>query len=90
MEFEGPMINVDVTQKKVTVAVIIPFYNGADFIERALISVGSQTIPADEVIVVNDGSRLESRKAFTNCRKSTTLSLSTRRTAVRVRRATSA
>ncbi|NNA91278.1 glycosyltransferase family A protein [Pseudomonas brenneri] len=51
------MINVDATQKKVTVAVIIPFYNGADFIERALVSVGSQTIPADEVIVVNDGSK---------------------------------
>lgn len=40
---------------------VIPFYNGASFIDRALESVFSQTVRADEVIVVNDGSRSEER-----------------------------
>ncbi len=35
---------------------IIPFYNGSAFLERSVSSVLSQTLPADEVIVVNDGS----------------------------------
>lgn len=39
-----------------TVVVIIPFYNGATFIERSVRSVFEQTVAADEVIVVNDGS----------------------------------
>ncbi len=38
------------------IAVIIPFYNGSAFLERSVSSVLSQTLPADEVIVVNDGS----------------------------------
>lgn len=38
------------------IAVIIPTYNGASFIRRALESVLSQTRRADEVIVVDDGS----------------------------------
>ncbi|MBR8208219.1 glycosyltransferase family 2 protein [Burkholderia cenocepacia] len=44
-----------------TVAVVIPYYNGSKWIERALASVETQTIPATEVIVVNDGSRDEER-----------------------------
>ena len=46
-----------------TVSVIIPYYNGAKWIERALISVFDQTIKAEEVIIVNDGSSIEERSA---------------------------
>jgi len=38
------------------IAVIIPTYNRAAFLERALASVISQSYPATEVIVVDDGS----------------------------------
>jgi glycosyltransferase involved in cell wall biosynthesis len=47
-----------------TVVVIIPFYNGAGFIERSVKSVFEQSVPAAEVIVVNDGSRPEQRAAL--------------------------
>jgi len=40
----------------VSIAAIIPLYNGAPFIREALESVFRQTIPVDEIIVVNDGS----------------------------------
>lgn len=45
--------------KNSNVACIIPYYNGSEFIERALISVFQQTLPCDEVIIVDDGSRTE-------------------------------
>ena len=39
------------------ISVVIPTYNRADSLPRALSSVQSQTLPAEEVIVVDDGSR---------------------------------
>ena len=39
-----------------SVSVVIAFYNGSRWIERALESLQNQTIPPNEVIVVNDGS----------------------------------
>lgn len=39
-----------------TVSVIIPVYNGERFLAEALESVLGQTLPPDEVIVVDDGS----------------------------------
>jgi glycosyltransferase involved in cell wall biosynthesis len=36
--------------------VIIPLYNKAPYLQRALDSVYTQTVPVDEILVVNDGS----------------------------------
>ncbi|MGO8739402.1 glycosyltransferase family 2 protein [Rhodoblastus sp.] len=42
--------------RQLTVAAIIPLYNGAPYIRESLNSVLAQSEPADEIIVVNDGS----------------------------------
>ena len=39
-----------------TIALIIPFYNGSKYIKDAILSAIHQTLPFDEIIVVNDGS----------------------------------
>jgi glycosyltransferase involved in cell wall biosynthesis len=39
-----------------SISVIVPVHNGAAFISDALRSVKSQTLPPDEIIVVDDGS----------------------------------
>lgn len=41
------------------VVVVIPYYNGSKFIERAINSVFSQTVQPKEVLVVDDGSSSE-------------------------------
>lgn len=47
-----------------TIVIVIPFYNGASFIERSVHSAFTQTVAASEVIVVNDGSEPEERAAL--------------------------
>lgn len=49
-------------KKIITIAVIIPFYNGSSYIERAINSVLNQTIKPDEFIIVNDGSSINESK----------------------------
>ena len=47
-----------------SVAVIIPFYNGAQWVERAIQSVLGQTIKPAEFIIVNDGSSINEKDAI--------------------------
>jgi len=47
-----------------SVVAIIPYYNGSEFIARSLHSAFSQTVPFEEVIIVNDGSDPEERAAL--------------------------
>ena len=46
------------------VSVIIPVYNDADVLPRALASVMRQTLKPHEVIIVDDGSDPDNRKAI--------------------------
>lgn len=39
-----------------TFSIVIPTYNGADFVEQALLSVLNQTRPADEIVISDDNS----------------------------------
>jgi len=51
-------------QTKNSVAVIIPYYNGSKWIERAIKSVVSQTVMPSEFVIVNDGSKPDERAAL--------------------------
>lgn len=44
-----------------SVSVVIPFWNGSQWVERAIESVVRQTVRPDEFFVVNDGSRSDER-----------------------------
>lgn len=48
------------------ISVIIPTFNRAELLARALISVQKQTLPADEIIVVDDGSDDNTRALIEN------------------------
>jgi glycosyltransferase involved in cell wall biosynthesis len=52
----SPQRPLRITRDAVLISAIIPLYNGAAFIRQALQSVIDQTLPPDEVIVVDDGS----------------------------------
>ena len=51
------MSNQTETAFQPKVSIIIPVYNGAEFMREAIDSALAQTYPHIEVIVVNDGSR---------------------------------
>lgn len=44
------------TERGMRIAAIVPLYNGSATIEAALTSILRQTVPVDEIIVVDDGS----------------------------------
>jgi glycosyltransferase involved in cell wall biosynthesis len=47
------------------ISVVIPYYNAAATLGRALTSIQGQTLPVDQIIIVNDGSDLQQLKEIT-------------------------
>jgi len=54
----------DQARSAITFSVIVPCYNDADVLVRCLDSIGKQTYPASEIIVVDDGSDDETATVF--------------------------
>lgn len=50
--------------KKSNVTVIIPCYNDGNFIMEALNSILNQTLKAEKIIIIDDGSDIETREVF--------------------------
>ncbi|MDR3534604.1 MAG: glycosyltransferase [Rhodopila sp.] len=52
----SPTRKSHLVRKELLITAVIPLYNGAPFIREALQSILEQTLPPDEIIVVDDGS----------------------------------
>lgn len=56
MGTSAPAAQTDLAASDLRISVIIPLFNGSRYIRETLMSVLGQTHPADEIIVVDDGS----------------------------------
>ncbi|MDP3507640.1 MAG: glycosyltransferase family A protein [Candidatus Melainabacteria bacterium] len=58
-------------KNKLSVSIVIAYYNGADYIAETLQSIHRQTVKPNEVVLVNDGSsnfnETQARKAYADC-----------------------
>ena len=56
-----------ITNYKFMFSIIIPLYNKAAYIQKAIMSILSQTFREFEIIIVNDGSSDNSLEVVRNC-----------------------
>ncbi|MCL9809092.1 glycosyltransferase family A protein [Flavobacterium luminosum] len=59
--FEVFIFNHSSMNLKSDVTVVIPCYNDGKYIKQALYSVINQTVPPDKIIIIDDGSRVETK-----------------------------
>ncbi|MBY0518500.1 MAG: glycosyltransferase family 2 protein [Bacteriovoracaceae bacterium] len=62
-------------QPKKKISVVIPMFNNAHSIQRAVDSVAKQTYPIEEVIIVNDGSTDNSQSVVENIKSTSQLKI---------------